>query len=794
MELLLAFGHHLIAVYEDNVVKIWDIKSEQVYLEISLDPTQFKVSALIHPPTYANKILLGSDQGGLQLWNVKTSKLIHTFKPFDAKVTTLEAAPATDVVVVGLQNGKIVLLNLKYDEILMEFNQECGAVTSISFRTDGHSTMATGSSSGRINLWNLDKRKLWQILDAHFGPVTTIHFFVREPLMFTASPDNSIKLWIFDMPDGGPRLLRRREGHAAPPLCIRYHGAGGRHIVSAGSDSTMRIFNTVSETLNRSMGRATYDKAVTKKKGGKSDALVMPPVMNFTNETTRDKEWDSIAAIHRDYKVTTTWSFDRCTMGTLRLVPESLQEKGRKDFTSVASCICLTHCGNFVIIGYSNGQVHRFNIQSGIHRATYGNPAHTSAIQGVAVDNLNQIVISGGQNGEIKFWPFRVDVNRNEAVKVMELGEAINFFCSHRESSLLCVALEDFTVVLIDVDSRNVARKFSGHKGRLTDACFSPDGRWLVTTAMDCVVKVFDIPSSYMIDHFWVDSPVVSMTISPTGDFLATAHVDYLGINLWANKTLFNHISLRALKPESEPYSMSYPVSVVDQAELDDEDNFAEDELPEYKTPMKISEDLITLSELALSRWMNLLNLDVCKKRNKPKQPPKQPKQAPFFLPTVAGLEMRFDLSQVESEQTDQTKIVPTTHIDNITSFGRLLKATIATDDFDDAIQKLVSLNVSALDFEIKSLSPIGGGSIALMLQFLKLIIQMLSSNLYFELAQSYLGVFLKSHPEVIVENEELANMLEEVEVAQSQGWKRLEDRMFYGIGVVSALRNYAIN
>lgn len=105
----------------------------------------------------------------------------------------------------------------------------------------------------------------------------------------------------------------------------------------------------------------------------------------------------------------------------------------------------------------------------------------------------------------------------------------------------------------------------------------------------------------------------------------------------------------------------------------------------------------------------------------------------------------------------------------------------------------MTSLNVSAIDFEIKSLAPIGGGSIALMLQFLKLIVHMLKGNLYFELAQSYLGVFLKSHSDVIVENEELSNMLDVVEKAQNHGWARLEDRLFYGIGVVSALRNYAI-
>ena len=84
--------------------------------------------------------------------------------------------------------------------------------------------------------------------------------------MLSTSADNSIKLWVFDKADGGPRLLRYREGHSAPPLCIRYHGANGENILSAGEDSSMRVFSTVSETLNKSMGKASYNRQASKKK------------------------------------------------------------------------------------------------------------------------------------------------------------------------------------------------------------------------------------------------------------------------------------------------------------------------------------------------------------------------------------------------------------------------------------------------------------------------------------------------------------------------------------------------
>lgn len=61
----------------------------------------------------------------------------------------------------------------------------------------------------------------------------------------------------------------------------------------------------------------------------------------------------------------------------------------------------------FNLTGYSNGDVERFNIQSGIHRASYGKPAHKAAIRGIACDNLNQFVITGCSAGLLKFWHFK---------------------------------------------------------------------------------------------------------------------------------------------------------------------------------------------------------------------------------------------------------------------------------------------------------------------------------------------------------------------------------------------------
>lgn len=36
-------------------------------------------------------------------------------------------------------------------------------------------------------------------------------------------------------------------------------------------------------------------------------------------------------------------------------------------------CLCMTRCGHFVVIGYSSGDVAKFNMQSGLEYGGFGN-------------------------------------------------------------------------------------------------------------------------------------------------------------------------------------------------------------------------------------------------------------------------------------------------------------------------------------------------------------------------------------------------------------------------------------
>ena len=55
----------------------------------------------------------------------------------------------------------------------------------------------------------------------------------------------------------------------------------------------------------------------------------------------------------------------------------------------------------------------------------------------------------------------------------------------------------------------------------------------MMTTSQDSIIRTFDVPTGQLVDAFRTASIATSLTFSPTSDFLATSHVDSVGVYLW---------------------------------------------------------------------------------------------------------------------------------------------------------------------------------------------------------------------------------------------------------------------
>ncbi|XP_066369836.1 U3 small nucleolar RNA-associated protein 21 homolog isoform X1 [Miscanthus floridulus] len=795
VNMLYLFGEYVLSADAKGNIFMWAFRGAEPNSEpvgsISLGD-KFTPSCIMHPDTFLNKVIVGSEEGPLQLWNISTKKKLYDFNGWNSLVRCCVSSPALDVVAVGCSDGSVHVHNVRYDEELMSFNHQIrGAVTALSFRTDGQPLLASGGSSGVISIWNLEKRRLHSVIrEAHDGSIVSLHFFANEPILMSSAADNSIKIWIFDSNDGDARLLRFRSGHSAPPRCIRFYG-NGKCILSAGQDRAFRLFSVIQDQQSRELSQRHVAKRA-KRLRVKEEEIKLKPVVTFDCAEIRARDWCNVVTCHMDTPQAYVWRLQNFVIGEHVLTPSS------STVTPIKACV-ISACGNFTILGTEGGWIEKFNLQSGFSRGSYIDTslamqcAHDGEVVGLACDATNGSLISAGYHGDIKLWDFKTCKLKSR----LDVGKSVTKIAFHRPNGLLATVAGDMVLILFDTVSMKMVRRFEGHTDRITDLCFSEDGKWLISSSMDGTLRIWDISLARQIDAMHVDVSITSISMSPNMDVLATTHVDQNGVYLWVNQSLFS-ASTNTENYGSGKHVRNVCLPAVSSAERSEEEQ-VQNSGESYKSSIKPFvvmdhqiPNLVTLSLLPKSQWQSLTNLDIIKVRNKPIEPPKKPEKAPFFLPSVPSLsgEILFE-PPASTKETDISTTKNTYHkMSELSShFSQLLQSCGETKDYSAFTDYLKGLSPSSLDMELRMLQIIDDEesedleqrpelqSISSLLDY---FIHELSFRNNFEFVQAVLKLFLKIHGETIRRHSMLQSKVKKLLEVQSLVWQKI-DKIFQG-------------
>ncbi|OAX83053.1 hypothetical protein ACJ72_02599 [Emergomyces africanus] len=180
-----------------------------------------------------------------------------------------------------------------------------------------------------------------------------------------------------------------------------------------------------------------------------------------------------------------------------------------------------------------------------------GEGKHTSAVTGLMVDSLNTTVISCGLDGKVKyqFWKFSTgqllhELDWHPMCSVTGLRH-------NSSSDLVALSCDDLSIRVIDIETRKLVRELWGAIGQINDFCISNDSRWIIAASMDSVIRVWDLPTGHLIDAFRLANTCTALSMSVTGEFLATAHADGVGVNIWNNRSLFTHVPTKHIDEDA---------------------------------------------------------------------------------------------------------------------------------------------------------------------------------------------------------------------------------------------------
>ena len=582
----------------------------------------FKVSTLAPIPTYVNKMLFGGANGELELWNINKSEKLYTFTcqgAVNSSVSAIAAAPVLDVAAVGFEDGSIVVLNLKSDELIMSLNQKAhGGVSALSFRQDSvGGQLVSGSTKGDLVVWDLNKRVIHSFHSGvHPGGVGTAVFLDTLPLLLTAGiADNAISAHIFDKPDGGCRLLRERRGFTQD---LNYLLSYGEHdLVVAGQE--VGKLNLIQSQQNQVWSQ----KALHSQTSGKDSRMpwrfrnmaTLPEVVSVSNcqERIRHFDWPTVVTAHAGLPDAYVWSnHQQALVNRMLIIPR----QGTTGSTPSAVCqVAVSPCGNYAVLGLENGELHRFNLQSCYYRGLVGKlDSAPVALKFLSPRELVSADLSG-----VKTWrvvPRPQLVSTLTSVSDVARISVNGFLCAVAHTS-------SHTVSVVDMHADRKARTVPV-TAPVTALSWSNGGKWLVIATADAKCVVYDMPTAAVVDRVQFSSVCLDAIFTENNGYLVTAHEGGKGaIRVWQNVALLNGPGMMR--------KGFYPID----APMDAPDADGEIERTPVGPAVSIAmiDGEFQLSDGPRTRWQQILKLDEIKERNRPMKPAERPKSAPFFLP-----------------------------------------------------------------------------------------------------------------------------------------------------------------
>jgi WD40 repeat protein len=522
-------GKYLATGSADFSARIWELSTGREL--VALSGHRGKVNSVAFSPD-GTRVATGSDDASIMIWDMATGKALKTLKGHRDGVLSVAFSPDGKTIASGAKDSMAALWDLENGTSNLWARGMGSTVRKVQFSPDGR-RLFVGCYSGRVSVLNVGDGTPGQTLEGKTGYLSSFSLS-RDASRLLTSTDNRITLWdvasgrslrvmetfspdnpVALSPDGrfaagaftqtigiwdlsAGTEARRLDGHSSLVSSLVFSSDGSR-LVSGSLDRSARVWDVSSGRELKKLG-GDWDgvgtfvlardlrTAISTSTEGSAvrvwdvrDGSLMMTLTGHTNKVTS-------AAFTQDSSYAVTGSWD----GTARIWDLARGKEARRlghgdeQVTSVA----VSPDDRYVLTGgYRRALL--WKRETGALVRSYDMMGES--VMTVAFSKDGRLVLAGTDSGAV--WEFQTESDAGYPIKIMRGHSDPVSSIAMLTGSLpwMATASWDKTVKLWDYVSGQEVGKLEGNTDRITSITVSPDGRSVVTGAVDHSFRLFKL-------------------------------------------------------------------------------------------------------------------------------------------------------------------------------------------------------------------------------------------------------------------------------------------------------------
>lgn len=227
---------------DDLSVIVWDKQTSQLLEELKGHDAPVSCVRMLS----GERVLTASHDGTVKMWDVRTDTCVATVGRCSSAVLCMEYDDSTGILAAA---GRDVVANIWDIRAGKQMHKLLGHTKWIkSIRMTGD-IILTGSDDWTAKMWSLSRGTCDAVLACHAGPILCVEYSPSDKGIITGSTDGLVRFW--ENEEGGIRCVKNITIHSASILSIN----AGEHWLGIGAaDNSMSLFHRPQERLGSFSG------------------------------------------------------------------------------------------------------------------------------------------------------------------------------------------------------------------------------------------------------------------------------------------------------------------------------------------------------------------------------------------------------------------------------------------------------------------------------------------------------------------------------------------------------------